>query len=72
MNWQNNMDLNNFTNNITLVLGGCSETSGEITIDPAYRSSGDSILTHIRFETGVKIPLLTLEDSLNKYAIQSN
>jgi FkbM family methyltransferase len=67
-----NIKLNNFSYKISLVLGGCSDKVSEITIDPAYRSGGDSILTHIQFETGIKIPLLTLEDILNKYGLQFN
>lgn len=66
-----NIELNNFSN-IRLILAGCSDTISEISVDPAYRSTGNSILNYSQFHTGIKIPLLTLEDILNKYSLKSD
>jgi FkbM family methyltransferase len=63
---EKNIELNSFTNKITLQLAGCNGSGGEINVDPSYESGGRSALTD--FEQGVKIPLLTLRNIL----IQNN
>ncbi len=55
---------NNLEKIITIKLAGCSSTYSEIVIDPNFESSMRSSLKE--FETGVKIPLIPLEDIINK------
>jgi FkbM family methyltransferase len=63
---EKNIEVNGFTNKITLQLAGCNGSRGEINVDPFYESKGHSPL--IDFKQGIKIPLLTLRDIL----IQNN
>jgi FkbM family methyltransferase len=65
-----NIKSNNFSNNTTLLLAGCSANSNEITIDPEYRSGNSSIL--IDCKKGIKVPLLTLEDILKENNLSSD
>jgi FkbM family methyltransferase len=57
-----NIDVNGFTDRITLQLAGCGPESREITIDPLYKSNDRSSL--LEFKQGIKIPLFTLRDIL--------
>lgn len=57
-----NIDVNGFTDRITLHLAGCAAETGDIIIDPLYKSNGQSSL--VGFKQGIKIPLLTLRDIL--------
>ena len=59
-----NITVNNFSNNVTLLLAGCSGNRGEITIDADYKSGNSSIVKD--FKRGIKIPLLTWEDIINE------
>jgi FkbM family methyltransferase len=54
-----NIELNNLSDKINLLLAGCSGSLGEITVDPEFDSEIDTRLRE--FEQGIKIPLLTLE-----------
>jgi FkbM family methyltransferase len=57
-----NIDINGFTDRTTLQLAGCAAESGNIIVDPLYKSTGRSRL--VGFKQGIKIPLLTLQDIL--------
>jgi len=59
-----NIEVNNFSDNITLKLAGCAAKRGNITIDPLYQSDHSNSLMH--FGHGVKIPLITLQDILTE------
>jgi FkbM family methyltransferase len=65
-----NIQVNNFSNIITIILAGCSAKREEITIDPDYKSGVDSILNDFKF--GIKVPLLTLEDILKESNFEPN
>jgi FkbM family methyltransferase len=67
---EKNIKLNNFSNNITLLLAGCSGNRAEITIDPEYKSGYGTILKD--FKKGIKVPLLTLEDILKENNLSSD
>lgn len=60
-----NVELNNLSEKITILLAGCSSRIGYTFLDPAY-TSGDSRLID-NFKNGIRIPLLTLEDLLKQY-----
>ncbi len=62
-----NVEINNFSDKITVLLAGCSATSGHTKIDPDYDSGVDSKLD--AFDHGVNVPLLTLKNILNNYNI---
>ena len=64
-----NITYNNFSDKITLLLAGCAPNTGEITINPDYNSNIESTLNEST--QGIKIPLLTLEQILDKYDISS-
>jgi FkbM family methyltransferase len=57
-----NIDVNGFTERITLYLAGCAAETGDIIVDPLYKSNSRSHL--VGFKQGIKIPLLTLRDIL--------
>ena len=65
-----NVQFNNFSHKISAVLAGCSKNSGEINIDPSYSNGVFSTLKE--FKVGIKVPLLTLQDILNQYALASD
>jgi FkbM family methyltransferase len=64
-----NIELNNLSNRIILLLAGCAATQGYITIDPDYLSSITSAL--VDFKKGVRVPLLTLDNILKEYNASS-
>ena len=64
-----NVELNNLSNKITLLLAGCAANQGHITIDPDYISSITSTL--VDFKKGIRVPLLTLNNILKQYNISS-
>lgn len=65
-----NIRVNNFSNNIKLFLAGVSTSKGVITVDDRYHSRMDSRLRE--FKTGIKVPLMTLEDILDKNNLPSD
>jgi FkbM family methyltransferase len=67
---QKNIRFNNFSDKISLVLAGCSNNRGEINIDPSYNNGAFSTLKD--FKSGIKIPLLTLQEILNEYTLPSD
>lgn len=67
---QKNIKLNNFSDKITVTLAGCSSSRSEITIDPSYSNGTYSTLKESK--TGIKVPLLTLQDILNEYDLPSD
>jgi FkbM family methyltransferase len=67
---QKNIKLNNYSNIITAILAGCSHNRRTINIDPSYNSGILGTLKN--FDVGIKVPLLTLEDILNDYHLQSD
>lgn len=62
-----NIQLNDFSDRVELLLGGLSSKTGFITIDPNYDSNVDSKLE--AFEYGISIPLFTLQSIVNNYNI---
>jgi FkbM family methyltransferase len=63
-----NIELNNLTNKIDLIQAGCSDVSGTIKI--SNKSDGPcSILSEV--PEGLEIPLLSLNDIVKKYNIDS-
>ena len=65
-----NIEINNLSNRITLLLAGCAANQGHITIDPDYRSNITSTL--VDFKHGIRVPLLTLDNILKQHNISSN
>jgi FkbM family methyltransferase len=66
-----NVELNNLSSVVTLLLAGCSGNGGYITMDPTYESGlGGSLVESSR--SGIKVPLLTLENILAKSSIRSD
>jgi FkbM family methyltransferase len=59
-----NIELNNVSDRVTLLLAGCAANQGHIIIDPNYLSSITSTLAD--FKQGIKVPLLTLDNILNE------
>jgi len=59
-----NIEVNGFTDKTFLKLSGCAAKRGDIYIDPLYGSDHSSRL--VDFGQGVKIPLVTLRDILDK------
>ena len=57
-----NIELNGFTDKITLGMAGCATMNGDVIVDPFYKSDGRSRL--VGFKQGIKIPLFTLRDIL--------
>jgi len=64
-----NVELNNLSNKITLLLAGCAANQGHVTIDPDYISGITSTL--VDFKKGIRVPLLTLNNILKQYNISS-
>jgi FkbM family methyltransferase len=62
-----NIDMNNLSDRITILLAGCSGKSGNVTINPEYESNFESRINN--FAEGVQVPLLTLKDILEKYDV---
>jgi FkbM family methyltransferase len=67
---QKNTKLNNFSDKISVILAGCSNTRGKINIDPSYSKGTFSALKD--FKEGIKVPLLTLQDILSEYNLPSD
>lgn len=63
-----NIELNNLSKKIDLILAGCASESGKITIDPLISGTGAKIS---KVKNGLKIPILSLDDLIKKYDIQS-
>ena len=63
-----NIELNNLSGRIILLLAGCSGNLGQITVDPEFDSETDTRLRG--FKQGIKIPLLTLESISKEHNIQ--
>lgn len=62
-----NIAYNNFSDKITLLLAGCAGNIGNITINPDHESNIESTLNEST--QGIKIPLLTLEQIIDKYDV---
>lgn len=65
-----NIELNNLSSRVTMLLAGCAANQGHITIDPDYTSSITSTL--VDFNHGIRVPLLTLDNILKQHNISSN
>jgi FkbM family methyltransferase len=63
-----NIESNNFSDKVTLKMAGCAANIGSIIIDPDYKSNKESQLSP--FASGVKIPLLTLEQILDENNVE--
>lgn len=64
-----NIELNNLSNKITIMLAGCRANTGYISIDPNLQGTDASA---IDFKDGFKVPLLTLENILDENNIGSS
>jgi len=64
---QKNIQINNLDNVITLLQAGCSSKKEIIKIDPDYQSNIESEVKN--FKTGIDVPMITLQDIINKYEI---
>jgi FkbM family methyltransferase len=64
-----NIESNNLSNKITMMLAGCSANRGYITVDPDLQSISESASD---FKEGVKVPLITLENILDENNIPSS
>ena len=62
--------LQNDFSNISLILAGCSNYRGKVTIDPNHQSTGGSKLRD--FNVGLEVPVWTLKDILDKNNITNN
>jgi FkbM family methyltransferase len=65
-----NVELNNLSNKITVLLSGCAAKSGYVNVDPGYESSTASYLSG-GLKNGTNVPLLTLENLLDENHIRS-
>ena len=61
-----NVEINNLTNKIEIVLAGCFSKAGNITIDPKEEGAGKAL--HPSNE-GIQIPLMTLDDILATFSV---
>lgn len=68
---QKNIKLNNL-NNISIILAGCSYRRGEIKIDIDSDYEAGKLFILKDFKSGIKVPLLTLEDILNENKLDSD
>lgn len=66
---EKNVVLNNLSNKITILLSGCASKPGCVTVDPDYESSTASYLAD-GLKNGTNVPLLTLENLLDKNNIR--
>ena len=64
---EKNIQINNLDNVITLLQAGCSSKKEIIKIDPDYQSNIESEVKN--FKTGIDVPMITLQDIINKYEI---
>jgi FkbM family methyltransferase len=64
-----NIEINNFSNKISLHLAGVAAKAKVITIVPNYKS--DIFSSLIESKDGIKVPLRTIEDILNENSILS-
>jgi FkbM family methyltransferase len=67
---QKNIQINNLDNVITLLQAGCSSKKEIIKIDPDYQSNIESEIKI--FKTGIDVPMIPLQDIINKYEIPKN
>jgi len=65
-----NIEFNNLSSKISVILAGCSDRNGKIKIDPDYKSTDSSILSH--FKVGIEVPLMTLENILNENNLRND
>ena len=63
-----NIETNNLSDKIHLLHAGCSERNGSLRINSSQKGGGSSL---IKTENGTEIPLITLEDILEKFNIKS-
>lgn len=63
------IEINNFSNKISLYLARCAAKAKVITVVPNYKSDISSSL--IESKDGIKVPLRTIEDILNENSILS-
>jgi FkbM family methyltransferase len=61
-----NIELNNLSDKVILLLAGCSSQSGNIAIDPSYESCANSQLNGT-IESATRVPLMTLEEILTQF-----
>ena len=64
---EKNVEINNLSNKITVVLAGCSAKKGHIVLDPNFKSNVASVLQDSG--SGVKVPLMSLNQIIEQYEI---
>ena len=64
-----NIELNNLTDNITLLQMGCSGTEGEMIINPHQEGAGSALDS---VSSGVSVSLTTLDKLIHQYDIPDN
>ncbi|HEX5978768.1 MAG TPA: FkbM family methyltransferase, partial [Nitrososphaeraceae archaeon] len=64
-----NIRENNLSNKISVLLAGCASMTGDLIVDPNYPSTLSSRL--VEGSEGIKIPLLTLEQIIEKNKLGS-
>jgi FkbM family methyltransferase len=67
---QKNININNLSNEIEILQAGCSSKNEVIKIDPEYKSNIESQIKN--FKNGIDIPMLTIENIINKFQIPKN
>lgn len=63
-----NVEINGFADRITLLNAGISDADHEVTIDPDFLACSSNSLR--RFDSGVTVPLLTLQRLVEKFQIE--
>jgi FkbM family methyltransferase len=63
-----NIELNNFNDKVELLLSGCSDEQGFLTVDENKDGAGSNLK---KSTNGTKIPLITLSDLISKYKIST-
>lgn len=69
-----NIESNNLTKRITIILAGCASNSGYTSIDPDYESDVSSTVSKVlkdQAKNEVIVPLLTLEDILKDNNVET-
>jgi len=62
-----NVESNNLSDKITILLAGCGAFNGEITVAPSYEAGIGIAQKDLKY--GVKVPLQTIDQILNNYSL---
>jgi FkbM family methyltransferase len=69
---QKNIELNNLSNTITLLLAGCAARPSKIIVDDNYHEIGACVITDRKRDHGTSIPLMTLENILSQESLHGD